>query len=253
MILLIDAEMLVMRAIAAHQQEYEWTSDIWSYECDVNAAFEYYKVLLDRLEKAFCLYFGSEAKMLVNVFGSPDTANFRRIIYPQYKAHRKRKPIGFKALMNKALTYMFCAHIPYGEGDDAIAHFAETLDGAVIASGDKDLDQIPGEHMFFDKKTDEIITYVVTEEEAIDNLHIQALMGDTTDNIPGLEGVGKVKARKMVEANKKREQPLPWREHVAKQYGDPQAAELAIRLVELGNVPKDPYEWLERHKQKSTI
>ena len=250
MILLVDAEMLVMRAVAAHQQEYEYAPDRWSYECDVNAAFDYYKVLVDRLEKAFCLYFGPEAKMLVNVFGCPDTPNFRRIIYPEYKGHRKRKPIGFKALMDKALTHMFCAHIPHGEGDDAIAHFAAMLDGAVIASGDKDLDQIPGEHMFFDKKTDEIITYVVTEEEAIDNLHIQALMGDSADNIPGLEGIGKVKARKMVEENKKRQQPLPWREHVAEQYGDAKAAELAIRLVELGNVPEDPHEWLRQHEQR---
>ena len=250
MILLVDAEMLVMRAAAAHQQEYEYAPDRWSYECDVNAAFEYYKVLLDRLEKAFCLYFGSEAKWLVNVFGCPYTTNFRRIIYPQYKGHRKRKPIGFKALMDKAMTYMWCAYIPFGEGDDGIAHFAASFQDPVIASGDKDLDQIAGEHMFFDKKTDDIITYVVTEEEAIDNLHIQALMGDSADNIPGLEGIGKVKARKMVEENKKREQPLPWREHVAEQYGDVKAAKLVIRLVELGNVPQDPYEWLRQHERR---
>ena len=250
MILLVDAEMLVMRAVAAHQQEYEFAPDVWTYKCDVNAAFEYYKVLLDRLGKAVSEFAKPNAGFVMNAFGSPDTANFRRIIYPEYKGHRRRKPIGFKALMDKALTYMWCAHIPFGEGDDGIAHFAASFHDPVIASGDKDLDQIAGEHMFFDKKTDDIITYVVTEEEAIDNLHIQALMGDSADNIPGLEGIGKVKARKMLEENKKRQQPLPWREHVAEQYGDAKAAELAIRLVELGNVPKDPHEWLRQHERR---
>ena len=251
MILLVDAEMLVMRAVAAHQQEYEFAPDVWTYECDVNAAFEYYEVLVNRLEREARVY--SRRVKTIRAFGCPHTANFRRIIYPEYKKHRKRKPVGFKALMNKALSHLDKSHLKYAEGDDVIAFYAEFWRGhsdLVIASGDKDLDQISGRHMFFDKKTDDIITYVVTEEEAIDNLHIQALMGDSADNIPGLEGIGKVKARKMVEENKKREQPLPWREHVAEQYGDVKAAKLVIRLVELGNVPQDPYEWLRQHERR---
>ncbi len=64
-----------------------------------------------------------------------------------------------------------------------------------LVTVDKDMDMIPGLHYNFVK--DE--RYSVTEEEADRNFWRQCLTGDTTDNIPGLKGVGPQKAAKMID------------------------------------------------------
>ena len=65
-------------------------------------------------------------------------------------------------------------------------------DGTIIASIDKDLNQIPGlKYNFVDDRT-----YEVTLEQAVYNFHIQLMAGDSTDNIPGLPGIGPGKAAK---------------------------------------------------------
>lgn len=63
---------------------------------------------------------------------------------------------------------------------------------SVIVTQDKDLDMIPGLKYDFVQKE----PYSVTEEQAMYNFYHQLLMGDTTDNIPGLPGIGAAKAHK---------------------------------------------------------
>ena len=60
----------------------------------------------------------------------------------------------------------------------------------VICTVDKDLDQIPGKHFNF--ITNE--HYEVTPEQGLQFFYKQILMGDSTDDIPGLKGIGGVKA-----------------------------------------------------------
>jgi len=82
------------------------------------------------------------------------------------------------------------------EADDAlgIAMSKYGADG-VICSVDKDLDMIPGKHYNFV----EDIEYEVDEELAWRTFCKQLLTGDSTDNIPGLKGIGGAKAEKMLE------------------------------------------------------
>ena len=55
--------------------------------------------------------------------------------------------------------------------------------------------QVPGLHYNTRRKD-----YTnITKEEASLLLHTQVMMGDSTDNIPGLKGIGKVKAAKVLE------------------------------------------------------
>lgn len=63
---------------------------------------------------------------------------------------------------------------------------------SVILTQDKDLDMIPG--LKYDFVQDE--TYSVTPEQAEFNFACQLLTGDSTDNIPGLPGIGPAKAKK---------------------------------------------------------
>lgn len=80
------------------------------------------------------------------------------------------------------------------EADDLLG-IAQTHYGpedSVIISLDKDLDQIPGLKYNFMHD----VRYNVSEEEAMYNFYQQLLTGDSTDNIPGLPGIGPGKAKK---------------------------------------------------------
>ncbi len=63
----------------------------------------------------------------------------------------------------------------------------------IIASLDKDLDQVPGWHYNFARGE----KYWVTEEEGMRSFYMQLLIGDPSDNIQGVNDIGKVTATKL--------------------------------------------------------
>jgi len=75
------------------------------------------------------------------------------------------------------------------EADDAIATDM-TVNGAIHCGVDKDILQIPGLHYNYVKKE----WIEISPEEAELTLYRQILMGDSSDNIPGLPRVGEKKA-----------------------------------------------------------
>lgn len=81
---------------------------------------------------------------------------------------------------------------------------------SVIVTQDKDLDMIPGLKYDFV----EGIGYSVTEEQAYRNFCMQLLMGDPTDNIPGLPKIGKAKAKRALEGS----EPDEWMDIVMQMY-----------------------------------
>lgn len=76
------------------------------------------------------------------------------------------------------------------EADDAIGIALTKDPTAVVVSNDKDLDQLAGKHFDWTTKTE----YVVTPLEATRFFYQQCMSGDATDNVPGLEGIGKKRA-----------------------------------------------------------
>lgn len=119
-----------------------------------------------------------------------DRTNFRFQIYPEYKANRKSpKPIYYKALREYLVDEYGAVLVSKWEADDAIA-MAAAKEGAIIASIDKDLDQVAGWHYDFVKN----VKYEITPEVAHRFFYYQLLMGDRVDNIPGIPRVGPVKA-----------------------------------------------------------
>jgi 5'-3' exonuclease, N-terminal resolvase-like domain len=78
------------------------------------------------------------------------------------------------------------------EADDLIGIAATADKSAIVVSIDKDLMQLPGRHYDFVKKEE----VTVSAKEAVLNFYQQVLSGDSTDNVPGLSGVGPVRARK---------------------------------------------------------
>ena len=98
------------------------------------------------------------------------------------------------------------------EADDAlgIAQTAAQEGETCIVTIDKDLDMIPGFHYNFV----EDVSYTIDAYTAWRKFCTQLLMGDSTDNIPGLPKVGVSKAVKMLEGLEN----VELMEEVARQY-----------------------------------
>ena len=138
-------------------------------------------------------------KMLVAIKGR---GNFRKDLYPEYKMNRKELEPDMKKALTYAHSYMVdkwgAVEADGMEADDLVSIWAyearEREDAYVIVGIDKDLLQIPGNHYNFVKKEHRF----VDDDEAHLLLMTQCLTGDNSDNIPGLKGIGPVKASKML-------------------------------------------------------
>lgn len=120
--------------------------------------------------------------------------NFRKDIYPEYKANRKDmvKPRHLAAV-RQFLKDEWNAVISDGcEADDLLG--INQNEQTIICSIDKDLLMIPGQHFNFVKKE---FTFV-DELEGLRSFYRSALVGDKADNIFGVYGIGKVKAAKYI-------------------------------------------------------
>ncbi len=138
-----------------------------------------------------------QAEMVVIGFSGKN--NFRKTIYPQYKAHRKscRKPCGYRPVKELMSQNYIVKEEPTLEGDDIIGILSTegVYRNPIIVSSDKDLNCIPG-LLWNPDKDDE--PRMITKEQADRNWLMQTLTGDKTDGYPGLEGVGPVTAAKIL-------------------------------------------------------
>ncbi len=140
--------------------------------------------------------------------------NFRYDIYPEYKANRKdvSGPIHEKEL-RQYLINRFNALVVEGEEVDDRVSWIQCLSEqpTCIVSIDKDLYNTPGAHYNYDKETYKEIS----EGEANTNFARQLLSGDSTDNVPGLAGIGNKTAYKLLP-----EERNDWQEFVLGKYNE---------------------------------
>ena len=151
---------------------------------------------------------------LVCVFDGPDNKKSRHAVYAEYKMHRKGAPEDLLPQFEWASEYCKLANIPFlcvegVEADDTIASVALWAEkqGAesFLCSSDKDLMQLVNEHIFMlhlhkqnllidSQKVKEL--YGVRPDQMLDLL---AMMGDSSDNIPGIKGFGPKTAASLLE------------------------------------------------------
>jgi DNA polymerase-1 len=146
----------------------------------------------------------SEAPTHIAVIFDASEKTFRNEIYKEYKAHRPPAPeelIPQFPLIRHAVKAFNVACIEQAgyEADDLIATYArEAVDAGgdvTVVSSDKDLMQLvrPGVVMFDAMKSkklgrDEVLEkFGVPPDKVVD---VQALAGDSTDNVPGVPGIG---------------------------------------------------------------
>ncbi len=203
-IVLIDADILVYEAAYRSQTSIDWEGEgTPTVSADFDMACEDLAASIAFIGKST----GCEDGVLVLTDSDRD-ANFRRKVWPDYKAHRgdskSSRPLLFSALrewLHKSYTTKEKAGI---EGDDTIGIMATgdigglpPVEERVIASIDKDMLTIPGRH--FNWRQSERGVFRVTEDEAFHMLMLQTLCGDSTDHYPGLPGCGPVGAGRILE------------------------------------------------------
>lgn len=139
--------------------------------------------------------------------------NFRNEIFPEYKGTRKEIPedlIPQFPIIREATSALNLNQLEMDgyEADDLIATYAQkALDKGfevVVVSADKDLMQLirPGVS-FYDPMKDKFFTpedvkdkFGVYPDKVVD---VQALAGDSIDNVPGVPGIGLKTAAQLVE------------------------------------------------------
>ena len=172
----------------------------------VNAVLGFTNMLLKLLDDL-------QATHVAVIFDSA-RESFRNEIFPEYKANRPDPPdelIPQFPLVRDA-TRAFnveCLERPGFEADDLIATYARRAqaDGfdVMIVSSDKDLMQLVSDRVsMFDALKNRRIgpaevkeKFGVGPEQVVD---VQALAGDSTDNVPGVPGIGVKTAAQLIQA-----------------------------------------------------
>lgn len=161
-------------------------------------------LLENGLEIVFCEYFITYGKNSI-----------RRRLVSDYKKTRRKQPQD--KWVNKVRSYLIKSDFAFvhdeWEADDLIHDRALELgqNGCIVISIDKDLKQIPGIHFdFYRKPSKEVDQWgqriqndmkglkLVTESEAAYNFWYQMLVGDGSDNVKGVKGIGPSKATKLL-------------------------------------------------------
>jgi len=129
--------------------------------------------------------------------------NFRKAIYPEYKANRKKDEDPERKEMFSAAYKFFAEELgsvaAVGQEADDLLAIWHTEEPGIIVSIDKDMLQVPGMH--FNNARWEYTKMEEAESNYL--LHKQILMGDSSDNIKGLPGIGPKKAEAMLEGRGK--------------------------------------------------
>lgn len=191
---LIDGDILCYTISSINEEFTQWDDDVWTLSGDAKKA----AADLDDEIEAILSRTGAD-NYIICLTGA---SNFRKGVAESYKGNRtgKRKPFLLKPLREHIME----AH-PYEmweglEADDIMGILAsDPVDGLsrFIYSLDKDMWTIPGNIWDF---ADGMIREN-PEGNADYQFFFQTLTGDQTDGYPGCPGVGKVGAKKALDAN----------------------------------------------------
>lgn len=132
--------------------------------------------------------------------------NFRYKVFPEYKIGRKQmvRPTHELAVKDYLIERHAAILSDGCEADDlcGIDQYQSNQAGeeTILCHIDKDLDMIPGKHYNFPIIRNGIEVraereYIVSPKDALYNFYYQLLVGDATDGIKGASGIGKVKAK----------------------------------------------------------
>jgi DNA polymerase-1 len=202
--LLIDGNNIVFRAYYAFQRQRLKTRD----GKPTGAIYGFLRMLLKMLK--------DRKPELVAVAFDTSRDTFRKKLFPDYKAKRKptpedlldQLPMAHKAV--EALGIKILKDADY-EADDLIGSVAEKLKAdykVEVVTGDRDLLQLIDDNVLVElcqkgvSETREVDAAAFREEYGFDPrgiIELKALMGDSSDNIPGVKGIGEKKGLALIQ------------------------------------------------------
>lgn len=181
-------------------------ADLVAYRCAASAEGESEEVALLRVDKLMRQLLEETNADSYRAFLT-GTSNFRKEIDPNYKANRTAPPPQWLQHCREFLVREWKAEVAdHVEADDLLGISQTTAHSAgqdtCIVSLDKDLLMIPGTHYQWGistpKWTKEAKWYDVSDLEGLRSFYISSLVGDKTDNIFGVDGLGKVKSSRIL-------------------------------------------------------
>jgi len=192
--ILVDGQGLLYRAFYALPQL------TTTYGQVVNAAYGFTMILIRLLEE-------EKPEYMVITFDTP-VPTFRHKEFKEYKAHRKKMPdelISQIPLIREIIdnyNIATCSKEGY-EADDVIGTLAKEAEkrncDTIIVTGDKDAFQLISPHTKIMTTIKGVTEVKIYDEESIRKKYgvdpkkivdILALKGDSSDNIPGVPGIG---------------------------------------------------------------
>jgi DNA polymerase-1 len=202
--LLIDGNNIVFRAYYAFQNQRLKTSTGFH----TGALFGFVRMITKLLQE--------KKPDLVAVAFDVTSNTFRKKMYPEYKAHRRpvpedlllQLPLAHKAI--KALNIVVMTNENY-EADDLIGSTAKQLGETYeveVVTGDRDLLQLIDKNITVDlcqkgvsnlRRVDAKLFYEEYGFEPKGIIELKALMGDSSDNIPGVKGIGEKRGSQLIQ------------------------------------------------------
>lgn len=207
--LAIDANAIIHRAFHAYPPNLQTEDGL-----QVNAVYGFTTMLLTALEE-----FEPDYVMCAMDTSEP---TFRHEIYPDYKGTRPptdQSLIDQMPMVEEVLNSFNIPVIkkPGYEADDILGTVASLVEGGkwqdenvdiYILSGDKDLLQLVGESVYVCLPNGSFKNVVVYDSDKVKKKYgylpeqvvdYKAIVGDSSDNIPGIKGIGDKGARKLLD------------------------------------------------------
>ncbi len=146
----------------------------------------------------------------------PPKKSFRFELYSEYKANRQKMPDDLKSQIEEIKNMVQVLGIkmlvePDYEADDILgtvsANYASENLEVVLVTGDKDAYQLVNENVKIYANKKGISEHEIYDSEAVENklgirpdqvIDYMAITGDTSDNVPGVKGIGEKGALKLI-------------------------------------------------------
>ena len=203
---LIDGHALIFRSYYAFIRR----PMINSKGIDTSILFGFTKTLTDLIIK--------EKPTHLAVAFDPPVKTFRHELYPEYKANRSETPEQIKGALEPLTELVKSMSIPVimkdgFEADDVIGTIAKRAEKegftVFMLTPDKDYGQLVSENIFQCKPsrtggdTEILGKEQICLEYGIENpsqvIDILTLWGDSSDNVPGVRGIGEVGSKKLIQ------------------------------------------------------
>lgn len=200
---LIDAHGLAYRAYFA-------LPGLSNSKGEVTNAVYGFTMMLQKLLK-------EESPDFIAVVFDSKAPTFRHQAYPEYKAQRARMPDDlrdqFPVIHEVVKAYNICSLSMDGyEADDLMGtmakRFEDEVDEVVLVTGDKDMLQLVDDKIKVMATKKGITETIIYDEAQVEDrfgvppqrlIDLLGLIGDSSDNIPGVAGIGPKKAAKLVQ------------------------------------------------------